>query len=291
VSISLIYTLTYSRTKENLSLTDDLHSPLHRRTYNPLPVQCRPCPIWPPARPLSLTYTYWLPCYRFQWTWPVQAPKIPRTKSQIPFPELRLCQVTCPYPRLCVVFRKKYWFLWGRVFSPRPTSKPNDHPPSAVRDSLFNIFAATLHTWRPFPLSVTRGRAMPCWQWAHLTLGSFLVETRIKYTSPLCYIVVSVVEMLRFVDSSLWLFCTCIKYIQGFSSSQQYSLWRIAWFKFCKKFYSGNMDKQITSGQFIKDIRKVKSADKQKGQTIMVSSNLGHFGTLIKLWVQSYSSL
>jgi len=28
---------------------------------------------------------------------------------------------------------------------PRPTTKPEDHPLSAVRDCLFNIFAATLH--------------------------------------------------------------------------------------------------------------------------------------------------
>jgi len=28
--------------------------------------------------------------------------------------------------------------------------KLEDHPVSAVRDCVFNIFAATVHTWRPF---------------------------------------------------------------------------------------------------------------------------------------------
>jgi hypothetical protein len=35
------------------------------------------------------------------------------------------------------------------LLAPRPTPKLEDHPLSAVRDCLFNIFAATLHIWRP----------------------------------------------------------------------------------------------------------------------------------------------
>jgi len=31
------------------------------------------------------------------------------------------------------------------LLAPRPTPKPEDHPLSAVRDCLFNLFAATLH--------------------------------------------------------------------------------------------------------------------------------------------------
>ena len=31
------------------------------------------------------------------------------------------------------------------LLASRPTFKPDDHPLSAVRDCLFNIFAATLH--------------------------------------------------------------------------------------------------------------------------------------------------
>jgi hypothetical protein len=55
------------------------------------------------------------------------------------------------------------------VLAPRPTPKLEDHPLSAVRDCLFNIFAATLHIWRPSPPSATWGRAMPWWQGTHLT--------------------------------------------------------------------------------------------------------------------------
>jgi hypothetical protein len=42
------------------------------------------------------------------------------------------------------------------------------------------------------------------------------------------------------------------------------------------------MDKQVTSGQFINNTRKVKGADKQKRQTITVSSDLVHFRDLNK---------
>jgi hypothetical protein len=35
------------------------------------------------------------------------------------------------------------------------TPKLEGHPLSAVRNCLFNIFAATLHIWRPSPLSAT----------------------------------------------------------------------------------------------------------------------------------------
>lgn len=37
----------------------------------------------------------------------------------------------------------------------RPTPKQEDHPLSAARDSLFSIFADTLHTWVPSPQTVT----------------------------------------------------------------------------------------------------------------------------------------
>jgi hypothetical protein len=39
-------------------------------------------------------------------------------------------------------------FYGEGLLVPRPTNKLEDHPLSAVRDSLFNIFAATLDNWR-----------------------------------------------------------------------------------------------------------------------------------------------
>jgi hypothetical protein len=51
------------------------------------------------------------------------------------------------------------FFYGGGAFSPAqppPPPKLEDYPLSAVPDCLFNIFAATLHIWRPSLLSATR---------------------------------------------------------------------------------------------------------------------------------------
>jgi hypothetical protein len=68
-----------------------------------------------------------------------------------------------PCPRLLVNFRNKIIFYGEELLAPRPTPKLEDNPLSAVRDCLFNIFAATVHIWRPFPPSSTWGRATPWW--------------------------------------------------------------------------------------------------------------------------------
>jgi hypothetical protein len=41
-------------------------------------------------------------------------------------------------------------FYGEELLAPRPTPNLEDHPLSAVSDCLFDIFAATLHIWRPF---------------------------------------------------------------------------------------------------------------------------------------------
>jgi hypothetical protein len=43
------------------------------------------------------------------------------------------------------MFRKKASFNGEKLSTPRPAPKLGDHPLSAVRDYLLNIFAATLH--------------------------------------------------------------------------------------------------------------------------------------------------
>jgi len=70
-------------------------------------------------------------------------------------------------------------FLFYRVglLAPRPTPKSEDHPLFAARDCLLNIFAATLHIWRPSPPSTIWGRAMKWWQWAHLTWIMYLYDS------------------------------------------------------------------------------------------------------------------
>ena len=45
---------------------------------------------------------------------------------------------------------KYQWTFREDLLAPRPTPKLEDHSVSAVRDCLFNLFAATLHIWRPF---------------------------------------------------------------------------------------------------------------------------------------------
>jgi hypothetical protein len=44
-------------------------------------------------------------------------------------------------------FRNKVTFYDEELLAPRPTPKLEDHPLSAVRDCLFNIFAATLELY------------------------------------------------------------------------------------------------------------------------------------------------
>jgi hypothetical protein len=55
---------------------------------------------------------------------------------------------TCPY--LCRLFRNITILYGDDLLAPRPTSKLEDHPLSAARNCLFNVFGATLHNWRPF---------------------------------------------------------------------------------------------------------------------------------------------
>jgi hypothetical protein len=62
--------------------------------------------------------------------------------SQVP----ATCPSWAPGPRLSVwTFRNKIYFYGEELLAPRPTPKLEDHPLSAVRDCLFNIFAVTLH--------------------------------------------------------------------------------------------------------------------------------------------------
>jgi hypothetical protein len=60
-----------------------------------------------------------------------------------------------PVPRLLVIFRNKLIFYSDKLLTPRPILKLEDHPLSAACDSLFHIFAVTLHIWRLSPPSAT----------------------------------------------------------------------------------------------------------------------------------------
>jgi hypothetical protein len=54
------------------------------------------------------------------------------------------------YLRLCLIFCNKFIFYGEGLLAPHPTSKLEDRPLSFVHGCLFNIFTATLHSWRPF---------------------------------------------------------------------------------------------------------------------------------------------
>jgi hypothetical protein len=59
---------------------------------------------------------------------------------------------------MCMISNKK--FYGEELLAPLPTRKLKDHPLSTVRDCLFNIFAATLHIWKP--LVNTQPEDTPC---------------------------------------------------------------------------------------------------------------------------------
>jgi hypothetical protein len=67
-----------------------------------------------------------------------------------PYPELTFYQTISPGPSLCQMFRNMVTFYGEELLAPLPTPKMEDHLLSAVRDCLFNVFAATLHIRRPF---------------------------------------------------------------------------------------------------------------------------------------------
>jgi hypothetical protein len=126
--------------------------------------------VSPPPRLTSCTPTksnlYWdFFCHCPERTCPIRTSHIPSTKSHIHFLSLgSFIQGIHPVPRLL--------FYCEELLAPRPTPKLEDHPLSAVHDLLFNIFAATLHTWRVSPPSATWERAMLWWQETHLTWRS-----------------------------------------------------------------------------------------------------------------------
>jgi hypothetical protein len=70
-------------------------------------------------------------------------------------------------------FVTSLFFYGEELLAPRPTPKLEDHSLSAVRESLFNIFSATLCIWRLSLPSATWGRATPWWQGTHLTWNTW----------------------------------------------------------------------------------------------------------------------
>ena len=70
---------------------------------------------------------------------------MPCTKYHVPLPLLRSYQRISSGPRHMYAFRNKASFYVEELLAPLTTPKLEGHPSSAVRDCVFNIFAATLH--------------------------------------------------------------------------------------------------------------------------------------------------
>jgi len=78
------------------------------------------------------------------------APSIPTSRrANLLFQLLMSCQRISPGPRRFETFRNKLHFYGEGLLAPRPTPKLECHPLPALRDCLFNIFAAILRIWRP----------------------------------------------------------------------------------------------------------------------------------------------
>jgi hypothetical protein len=82
----------------------------------------------------------------------MHTPYIPCAKSHIHIPLLGpfIQRIRPGGPKLYLIFRNKLIFYCERLLPSHPTSKLEDHPLLSVRGCLFNIFPATLHSWRPF---------------------------------------------------------------------------------------------------------------------------------------------
>jgi hypothetical protein len=75
----------------------------------------------------------------------IPLPEDPSYQISRPFPLLTLHQSISSGPRL-TPWRSRNIRFYGEELAPRPTPKLEDHPLSAVRDCLFNILAAILHS-------------------------------------------------------------------------------------------------------------------------------------------------
>ena len=71
-------------------------------------------------------------------------PHIPSTNNHVRFPLFRSYQRTSLWQRYVFIFRNKVSFYGEELLATRPTPKLEDHPLSADRDCVFNIFEAAL---------------------------------------------------------------------------------------------------------------------------------------------------
>jgi hypothetical protein len=61
-----------------------------------------------------------------------------------------LCKESNQIQSFFEIFVTNLFFYCGGSLAPRPTPNMEDHPLTFIRSYLFNIFVATVHSWRPF---------------------------------------------------------------------------------------------------------------------------------------------
>jgi hypothetical protein len=114
-------------------------------------------PIWTPVLPLNLTYIFW---YFFRHcperTCPIKSCYFPCPNHTSTFFSWGRFSKESFRIGLFVTFRNKFIVYGEELLAPRPTTKLENQPMSAVRDCLFNIYAATLRNLRTRHAVVTR---------------------------------------------------------------------------------------------------------------------------------------
>ena len=101
------------------------------------------------------------------------------------------CRISCPFPLLglyqristiqvLVLFPSMVTFYGKELVAPRSTPKLEDHPFSAICNSLFNAFAAAVHIWRPF-LHPEPEDALSRRERTHLSRNFLLCKVQIKF--------------------------------------------------------------------------------------------------------------
>jgi hypothetical protein len=140
----------------------------------------------------------------------------------------KFCMHLAPF-HPCYICRPSHfhWSLWvvrnmvvfygEELVAPRPTLNLEDHPLSAVRNCLFNIFTPTLHICRPFlhpqpEDAPCRGDRDPLIKVRVSTQVKYLFKTRlIQPSSITTFLSLPLVTALPKISSFFGYFCMLIK--------------------------------------------------------------------------------
>jgi hypothetical protein len=155
---------------KNLYLIHNSHSLFCSKMYIRLLVWCHCHPIWPPELSLNLINILTVPLKLSLGRLPFKI-YVPHSKSHILiFHSLgNLPKESVQAQGSLKSFITGSFFYGQGLWAPRQIPKLEDHPLSTVCGCLFNLFAATFHSWSPSPPSVIWRHIMPWWQGTHVT--------------------------------------------------------------------------------------------------------------------------